>query len=92
VPAGLHFLRQGTPANHVSSDATIGILAAGVWASFNNPFLKDRLAALGFTQNTAFACLFDYLYRPVPEIIEMFKPELNVLLNPDILKIGVQVR
>ncbi|KAJ9516056.1 hypothetical protein QJQ45_024485 [Haematococcus lacustris] len=65
---------------------------AGVYAAFRNPFLASRLKQLGFERETAFACLFDFIYRPAPEVVQLFAPELNVLMNPNILKIGVQVR
>lgn len=65
---------------------------AMVWAAFDNPFLKDKLEALGLQRDTAFACLFDYLYRPTPPVLQLFKTELQTLLDPKVLKIGVQIR
>mmetsp|Transcript_6767 Transcript_6767/g.18159 ORF Transcript_6767/g.18159 Transcript_6767/m.18159 type:complete len:480 (-) Transcript_6767:609-2048(-) len=65
---------------------------AGVYSAFNNPYLQPALAALGLQQDIAFACLFDFLYRPVPEVVNMFRPELQILLDPSVFKIGLQIR
>lgn len=51
--------------------------------------MQDKLAALGLQRDTAFACLFDFLYRPVPEVLDMFTRELNVLLDPVVREGGV---
>jgi len=40
----------------------------GVYSAFNNPHLRDTLSNMGLQQDTAFACLFDFLYRPAPEV------------------------
>mmetsp|Transcript_7862 Transcript_7862/g.16860 ORF Transcript_7862/g.16860 Transcript_7862/m.16860 type:complete len:466 (+) Transcript_7862:146-1543(+) len=65
---------------------------SGVYGAFDNPLLTERLAELGFQQETAFACLFDFLYRPTTDVLDMFQEQLAVLLDPDALKIGVQIR
>ncbi len=65
---------------------------AMVYAAFDNPRLAPRLAELGLQRETAFACMFDFLYRPTPEVLELFRPELGVLLDPAVLKVGVQIR
>jgi hypothetical protein len=46
---------------------------------------------MGLRPATAFACLFDYLFRPTAKVMAMFQPQLRVLLEPSIIKIGIQV-
>lgn len=56
--------------------------------AFDNPHVRDKLHALGMRKDTAFACLFDYLYRPTAPVVEQVRPQLPVLLNPDAIKVG----
>jgi hypothetical protein len=63
-----------------------------VQASFNNPHLKETLASHGLKRETAFACLFDFLYRPTREAIRAISPQLPMLLSDKYIKIGVQIR
>lgn len=63
-----------------------------VYNAFENPYLKSKLAAMGLQQDTAFACLFDFLYRPTADVVAMVKPQLPVLLSPETVKIGIQIR
>jgi hypothetical protein len=58
-----------------------------VYKSFENPYLTSNLKALGFQQETAFACLFDFLYRPTQEVIDVLKPQLQLLLQPSVTKV-----
>ena len=58
-----------------------------VWKAFENPLLMDKLRALGMQQDTAFACLFDFLYRPAPDVLHLMERELSPLLDPNILKV-----
>jgi hypothetical protein len=63
-----------------------------VQASFDNPHLKEALASLGLKRETAFACLFDFLYRPTREAIGAISPQLPMLLSDKYIKIGIQIR
>lgn len=63
-----------------------------VQASFDNPHLKEALANLGLKRETAFACLFDFLYRPTREAIRTISPQLPSLLSDKYIKIGIQIR
>ncbi len=65
---------------------------AMVYAAFDNPHLAPKLAELGLSRDTAFACLFDYMYRPTREVLDMFSGELATLLDPSVFKIGIQIR
>eukprot|EP00798_Chlamydomonas_sp_ICE-L_P020594 gene20594-27392_t len=57
-----------------------------IWKAFENPLLRPKLDALGMHQETAFACLFDFLYRPTPDILQLLEDELSPLLDPNVLK------
>ncbi len=57
-----------------------------VYKAFDNPLLRPRIEALGMRQDTAFACLFDLLYRPTDEVVRAMRTELQPLLNPLALK------
>ncbi|GAX78563.1 hypothetical protein CEUSTIGMA_g6003.t1 [Chlamydomonas eustigma] len=65
---------------------------AAVYHAFNNPHLKLRLTELGLKQDTAFACLFDFLYRPTDQVVQALRPYLPALLDPLAVKIGIQIR
>jgi hypothetical protein len=60
--------------------------------SLYNPWLRQKLHAMGLSPATAFGCLFDLLYRPTPGVLALYNSTLQELLQPDVLKIGVQVR
>ena len=46
-----------------------------------------QLEALGLRQGTAFACLFDFLYRPSEEVLSVMRPQLPPLLDPGAIKV-----
>jgi hypothetical protein len=56
-----------------------------------NPWLQGPLRLLGLRPATAFACIFDFLFRPSPAVLGMFEPQLRVLMEPGLAKVGVQV-
>lgn len=60
--------------------------------TFSNTHVKAHLKRLGLFPHTAFACLFDLLFRPTPAVLNMLKPELAILTRPDVVKIGIQLR
>ena len=63
-----------------------------VHAAFDNPHLIKALSSLGFQRETAFACLFDFLYRPTRETVNAVKSQLPSLLSNEYIKIGIQIR
>ena len=64
-----------------------------IFRTFDNALLAPRLRALGLQQETAFACLFDFLYRPTEAAVQAVRPQLEALLaDPGALKIGMQIR
>ena len=52
------------------------------------PFARCQLEALGLQQGTAFACLFDFLYRPTKPVVRAMAPLLPPLLDPENIKVG----
>ena len=52
------------------------------------PLHSPQLDALGLRQGTAFACLFDFLYRPSEEVLSVMRPQLPPLLDPGAIKVG----
>jgi len=62
-----------------------------VWKATNNPYIKQRLKAMGLNPINIFACLFDYLSRPTPGTISLVRPMLP-LLDPSLFKVGLQIR
>jgi hypothetical protein len=65
---------------------------AAVWAAYGNPLVAGRLAAWGLPRENAFACLFDYLYRPSEDVLQAVRPQLGPLLDDSALRIGLQAR
>jgi hypothetical protein len=47
---------------------------------------------MGLSPATVFGCLFDLLYRPTPSVLALYNGTVQELLQPDVIKIGVQVR
>lgn len=64
-----------------------------VFRTFDNVLLVPRLRELGLQRETAFACLFDFLYHPTEAAVQAVHPQLEALLaDPRALKIGMQIR
>eukprot|EP00884_Botryococcus_braunii_P023637 jgi/Botrbrau1/9958/Bobra.0012s0053.1 len=59
---------------------------------FNNPYHAEYLYSIGLRPETSFGCIFQYLFRPIPTVLEMYRHDMKVLTDPVILKIGIQVR
>lgn len=59
---------------------------------FDNPVAKPRLLEMGLRPETAFGCALNFLLQPHPIVREQFAHEFEVLSNPSLLKIGIQVR
>lgn len=57
---------------------------------FDNPFHAQQLRNMGLTPETAFGCAVDFLFAPVPEIMNMIRPSVEYLKN--YLTIGIHVR
>jgi hypothetical protein len=64
-----------------------------VWrAASNNSHIKQRLRSMGLNPTNIFGCLFDFLYRPKPTNMSRVTPLLPQLLDPTVLKVGLQIR
>eukprot|EP00271_Cylindrocystis_brebissonii_P004218 TRINITY_DN15839_c0_g1_i2.p1 TRINITY_DN15839_c0_g1~~TRINITY_DN15839_c0_g1_i2.p1 ORF type:complete len:504 (-),score=25.03 TRINITY_DN15839_c0_g1_i2:420-1931(-) len=59
---------------------------------FENKHHRRQLDKWGLRQDTAFACAFDFLFRPNAAVRSRVADELAQLSEPDTLKIGVNVR
>ena len=49
--------------------------------------IQTQLKLLGLSQATAFACLFDFLYRPTKKVVKAMRPQLPPLLDPGAVKV-----
>ncbi len=58
-----------------------------VYNSFDNQILAPQLKAMGLSRDTAFACLFDLLYRPTDAAVSAVRPQLVQLLDPKAFKV-----
>ena len=57
---------------------------------FDNPFHEQQLRNMGLSPETAFGCAVDFLFAPVPKILNMIRPSVEYLKN--YLTIGIHVR
>ena len=46
--------------------------------AFTNSWVRQRLHQMGLTPATAFACLFDLLFRPTPAALDLYADVLQV--------------
>ena len=51
-----------------------------------------QLEKLGLTYATAFGCITEYLFRPLPETLRRIAPEMRKLREPNTFTIGIQIR
>eukprot|EP00271_Cylindrocystis_brebissonii_P003049 TRINITY_DN13798_c0_g1_i1.p1 TRINITY_DN13798_c0_g1~~TRINITY_DN13798_c0_g1_i1.p1 ORF type:complete len:554 (-),score=49.59 TRINITY_DN13798_c0_g1_i1:115-1776(-) len=60
---------------------------------FENPVHGPQLRAWGLRPETAFSCAFHFLFRPVPEVLDLAREARKSLdADPFAVKIGIQVR
>ena len=59
---------------------------------FDNPHHADQLRNMGLTPETAFGCAMNYLFEPIPEVMESIEPEIALLRASGTLSIGLHVR
>lgn len=59
---------------------------------FDNPFHTNQLERMGLRPDLSFFCAFQYLFKPNAAVTELAKPSMEVLADPDILKIGIAIR
>eukprot|EP00271_Cylindrocystis_brebissonii_P005362 TRINITY_DN17373_c0_g1_i1.p1 TRINITY_DN17373_c0_g1~~TRINITY_DN17373_c0_g1_i1.p1 ORF type:complete len:502 (-),score=81.35 TRINITY_DN17373_c0_g1_i1:458-1963(-) len=59
---------------------------------FENPNHGEQLRAWGLTPETAFACAFNFLFRPNQAVVHHVEKEMQRLSKPNTLLIGVNVR
>lgn len=53
---------------------------------------SDYLHMLGFTPSNAFGCISNFLLHPKPALFSRIYKQINKLLDPNYIKIGIQIR
>ena len=51
-----------------------------------------QLEELGLTYATAFGCIIEFLFRPLPQTLERILPEMRRVREPNTFTIGIQIR
>ena len=51
-----------------------------------------QLEKLGLTYATAFGCSIEFLFRPLPQMLELIVPEMRRMREPAAFTIGIQIR
>ena len=51
-----------------------------------------QLEKFGLTYATAFGCSMEFLFRPLPQVLELIVPEMRRIREPDTFTIGIQIR
>lgn len=59
---------------------------------FDNPLYKQKLFDMGIRPETAFGCMFNFLFNLAPELRGLFTPQINIMQDNTIVKIGIQIR
>lgn len=81
------------PAGHANATTVVVVSNRGhVWDLFDNPVHKRALMETGLRPDTAVACAFRFLFRPRPEVRDMFQSTWDALTDPAALTIGIQIR
>ncbi|KAI9018196.1 hypothetical protein DFJ74DRAFT_676332 [Hyaloraphidium curvatum] len=62
------------------------------YGMFNHSVYGPRLKEWGWTPETSFACLLDYILTPAPQIAERVNAAIAPLLDPAHLVVGLQIR
>ena len=62
------------------------------FALFDNPYHKKILQLMGLRPETAVGCALDFLFEPNAAVKTLFHREFQLLSQPSLLKIGVQIR
>ena len=58
---------------------------------FDNSYHSEQLHRMGLTPETAFGCAIDFLFQPVPAIIDTIKPLLQTLRHATTIGIHIRV-
>ena len=59
---------------------------------FDNPLYKQPLFKMGLRPETAFGCMYAFLFEILPAAREMLAHEIAAMEDPDSIKIGIQIR
>ena len=61
-------------------------------ALFDNPHHKKKLHSMGLRPEVAVGCALHFLFEPNAAVKRLFHSEFQLLAQPQVLKIGVQIR
>ncbi|MEW5300215.1 MAG: hypothetical protein WDW36_003161 [Sanguina aurantia] len=86
------WLRDFTAMGARADNVVWRINSGAVMLAFDNPAVHCKLVQMGLNRENLFPCLFDFLFRPTPSTLNLYPTELQVLQDPDIVKIGIQIR
>lgn len=73
-------------------DSMVAINRGKTIRIFENSHHKDQLLGYGLTANNAFGCVFDFIFKPKPEIFVPIIPQLQRFQSKNTLRIGIQIR
>ena len=59
---------------------------------FDNALYKPQLFEMGLRPETAYGCMFNFLFDILPVVREMFARELAIMEDDSTIKIGIQIR
>lgn len=59
---------------------------------FDNPVYKQQLFKMGLRPETAYGCMYAFLFEILPGAREMLAREIAAMENPNHIKIGIQIR
>ena len=57
---------------------------------FQNPYHRRELYSMGLTPENTFRCIFNYLFQPLPEVLELSHAQEHAMSHH--LTIGIQIR
>ena len=81
------------PLNGDVETVFIGSNRGRILSLFNNPYHASALYDMGLRPDTAFACGFQYLFKPNAAVKSKFGPVMDALMKPSTaLRIGIKVR
>ena len=95
MPANFTFERRmAALCGHLdpSSCAKSGTNKGKIWLLFHNTQYKRRLHDMGLRPETAMGCALSIMFNPAPEALQPVQDILRVMVNPDVLKIGIHIR
>ena len=59
---------------------------------FDNPVYKQQLVNMGLRPETAYGCMYAFLFQVLPATKELLVRELAAMEDPESIKIGIQIR